>query len=173
MRIRPYVEEKDFEYVAKWINDEKIHALWCGGLIPYPLTCRSFHDILKRNTAEWGDGAYVATEADGTAVGFFCYSIHTENNEGFLKLIVVDPEKRGTGCGRQMLELALKFAFQITGAEQVQLNVYSENHAARRCYERIGFVQRAVTEQALSYKGEVWNRYNLVISKACLESNFV
>lgn len=163
MRIRPYMETKDYESVERWIDNEKTHVLWCAGLIPYPLTRQDFHDLLRRNAEEWTDCAYVATETDGTPVGFFCYSVNTENNEGFLKLVVVDPEKRGRGYGRQMLELALQYAFRITGAELVQINVFSENHAARRCYERIGFTQRAVTERVLSYQGETWDRYHLVI----------
>lgn len=165
MRIRPYIEVKDYEYIEKWINDEKIHALWCAGQIPYPVTRQHFHDLLERAAMEWTDSAYVATEEDGTVIGFFCYSINIEDNEGFLKFIVVDPEKRGRGYGKEMLELALKYAFWITGAERVQLNVFSVNHAARRCYEKIGFTQRAVTDHALSYRDESWSRCNMVISR--------
>lgn len=165
MRIRPYMEEKDCEYIIKWVDDEKVHALWCAGLIPCPVTRQSLHDLLEKNAREWMDSAYVATETDGTPVGFFCYSVNTENDEGFLKLVVVDPEKRGRGYGRQMLELALQYAFLITGARRVRINVFSENHAARRCYEKIGFTQEAVTEHALSYKGESWSRHHLMIEK--------
>ncbi len=165
MRIRPYMEFRDYEYVEKWIDTEKIHALWCAGLISYPMTRQSLHDLLEKNARDWTDSAYVATENDGTVVGFFCYSINTENNEGFLKFIVVDPEKRGRGYGRKMLELALQYAFYITGADLVQLNVFAENQAARRCYEKIGFTERSFTEYALSYHEVSWGRYNLVIKR--------
>lgn len=165
MRIRPYIESRDYEYVERWINNEKVHALWCAGLIPYPMTRQSFRSLLKRNAEEWTDSAYVATGDDGTVTGFFCYSINIENNEGFLKLIVVDPAKRGQGHGRKMLELALRYAFDITGADQVQLNVFTENSAARHCYEKTGFIKRSFTEHALSYHGESWGRYNLVIKR--------
>lgn len=26
MRIRPYIESRDYEYIEKWIDSEKIHA---------------------------------------------------------------------------------------------------------------------------------------------------
>lgn len=165
MRIRPYIEEKDYQFIGKWIDNERIHALWCAGMTPYPLTRQNLHDLLERNAREWTDSAYVATEDDGTPVGFFCYSVNTENNEGFLKMVVVDPAIRGKGCGKEMLELALQYAFLITGAELVQINVFTENHAARRCYEKIGFTERAFTEHALSFQGESWGRYNLVIRR--------
>ena len=148
MRIRPYMESRDYEYVEKWIDSEKIHVLWCAGLIPYPLNRQDFHGLLERNAEEWADSAYVAEE-DGTVIGFFCYSVNTDNNEGFLKLVVVDPAKRGMGYGRKMLELALQYAFDITGAEQVQINVF--------------------TEQVLFFHGESWGRYNMVIRRQDLD----
>ena len=49
MRIRPYIEDKDFEYLAKWIDDEKIHALWCANLMPYPITKENLHSFLEKN----------------------------------------------------------------------------------------------------------------------------
>ena len=168
MRIRPYMEARDYEYVEKWIDSEKIHVLWCAGLISYPLNRQDFHGLLERNAEEWADSAYVAEE-DGTVIGFFCYSVNTDNNEGFLKLVVVDPAKRGMGYGRKMLELALQYAFDITGAEQVQINVFTENPAARRCYERLGFTERSFTEQVLFFHGESWGRYNMVIRRQDLD----
>lgn len=107
MRIRPYIEDKDFEYLAKWIDDEKIHALWCANLMPYPITKENLHSFLEKNAMEWTDSAYVATEDNGKVTGFFCYSVNVDDNSGFLKLIVVDREKRGVGYGKKMLLLAL------------------------------------------------------------------
>ena len=33
MRIRPYIPNKDYEYVSKWIDDERTHAFWCANLL--------------------------------------------------------------------------------------------------------------------------------------------
>ncbi len=71
MRIRPYIPSKDYEYVSKWIDNERTHAFWCANLLPYPMTQKSFHDLLEKNAMDWTDSAYVATENSGQAVGFF------------------------------------------------------------------------------------------------------
>ena len=89
MRIRPYIPNKDYEYVSKWIDDERTHAFWCANLLTYPITRKSFHDLLERNAMDWTDSAYVATENSGQAVGFFCYSVNTADNIGFLKLSLI------------------------------------------------------------------------------------
>lgn len=165
MRIRPYIESRDYEYLAKWIDNERLHALWCANRIPYPLTRQGLHDFLEKSAAERADSAYVATDDDGKAIGFFVYSVNPDDNAGFLKFIVVDSEMRGTGCGKAMLQTALQYAFHITGAEAVRLNVFDGNAAAKRCYEKAGFTTESIMEGAFSYKDELWSRRCMVVFK--------
>ncbi len=78
-----------------------------------------------------------------TFIGFFCYSFNVDDNTGFLKFVIVDCKKRGMGYGKKMLQLALKYAFDITGVNLVQLNVFEENIAAKHCYKEIGFIEES------------------------------
>ena len=39
-----------------------------------------------------------------------------------------------------MVRLALQYAFEMTGAQTMELNVFAENPEAIRCYESVGFV---------------------------------
>ena len=165
MRIRPYIPSKDYKHISKWIDNERTHAFWSANRFPYPITPESFHDFLEKISTEWTDSAYVATENNGQVVGFFCYSVNTENNIGFLKFVIVDKEKRGNGYGKEMLHLALQYAFQITGATAVQLNVFDENIAAKHCYEKVSFVERNIDKDVFSYKDELWSRCNMIITK--------
>lgn len=164
MRIRPFIENKDYAYLEKWIDDEKIHALWCANRLPYPLTRENLRAFLEKAEADWTGSAYVATEDDGTVIGFFCYSVNTETNTGFLTFVIVDGHKRGTGCGSAMIQLALRYAFVATGADSVQLNVFEENTTAIRCYEKAGFEIRAIDKNVFPYKGEQWSRCNMAVS---------
>lgn len=165
MRIRPYIEDKDYSYLEKWIDNERAHAMWCANHIPYPMTKEKLYQTLKESERDWTDSAYVTTGNDGTLIGFFCYSIDVSNNTGFLKYVIVDSEKRGKGYGEKMLRLALRYAFTITGAEAVQLNVFPENLSAKRCYEKTGFVTRQITKGAFRYKDELWDRCNMIAVK--------
>ncbi|MBD5474357.1 MAG: GNAT family N-acetyltransferase [Lachnospiraceae bacterium] len=165
MRIRPYIENRDYEYIEKWIDDERIHALWCANLIPFPVTKENLHALLEKNAIEWTDSAYVATETDGKIIGFFCYSINVDDNTGFLKFVIVDRNKRGIGYGKEMLKLALQYAFEITGVKTVQLNVFNENVTAKHCYEKVGFVEESITKSVFPYKNELWSRCHMVITQ--------
>lgn len=165
MRIRPYTENKDYAFLEKWIDGEKTHALWCANRIPYPICKESFRLFLDKNALEWKESAYVATESNGTSVGFFCYSVNATDNTGFLKFVIVDNKKRGMGYGKEMLHLALQYAFQVTGVCLVQLNVFAENIAAKRCYEKVGFVEKSVERNVFSYKDESWSRCHMIIEE--------
>ncbi|MCM1327633.1 MAG: GNAT family N-acetyltransferase [Bacteroidales bacterium] len=163
MRIRPYIEHKDYEYIEKWIDDERAHALWCANLIPYPVTKENLHKFLKKSAVDWTDSAYVATEDNGKIIGFFCYSINVDDNTGFFKFVIVDPKKRGTGYGKKMLQLALQYAFNITNVNLVQLNVFEENITAKHCYKKIGFTEDNIAANVFQYKGELWSRCHMII----------
>ena len=165
MRLRPYIPSKDFQYIAGWIDNERDHALWCANNFPYPVTAQAFHTFLKKTMEQWMACPFVVTDDGGNRIGFFRYALNTESSEGFLASVIVDNKLRGKGYGREMIQLALQYAFEITGAELVQLNVFSENTEAKRCYERVGFAERYVEKDVFTYKDELWSRCNMTISK--------
>lgn len=160
MRIRTYTPE-DFETVRGWVSDERTHTMWCANLIPFPMTREGFEATLAEATARFGDRQYIAEDEDGNAVGFFCISdIVPESRELMLKFVIVNSALRGKGYGRQMLVLAAKQAFEI-GAQAVQLNVFTVNAPAKKCYLAAGFRERRTTENCFAYKDEMWGRCNM------------
>ncbi|MDE7113622.1 MAG: GNAT family N-acetyltransferase, partial [Acetatifactor sp.] len=88
-----------------------------------------------------------------------------DDNTGFLKFVIIDRNKRGAGYGKEMLKLAIQYAFDITGVKLVQLNVFDENIVAKHCYEKIGFIEENMTKNIFPYKNELWSRCHMVISK--------
>lgn len=166
MRIRPYIESKDFDEITKWITEERAHALWCANLIHFPIEKDNFVKVMQEAAERFGDSPYVATSDDGELIGFFCYSVNLANNEGMLKFVMNNPQYRGKGYGKEMLRLAVKYAFEITNAQAVQLNVFPENEIAKKCYEAVGFTERKTDLNAFAYKDESWGRCNMVIRRS-------
>jgi len=162
MRIRPYLN-KDFDIISKWIADERAHALWCANLMPYPLEKKGFDEVLQEAEEKYEDSPFVATTDEGQVVGFFCFSVNLKTNEGMLKFVVIDNAIRNKGYGCEMLKLAVKYAFEIANADAVQLNVFPENASAKKCYQKVGFKERKLTENAFAFKNEMWGRCNMVI----------
>jgi RimJ/RimL family protein N-acetyltransferase len=161
MKLREYLPSKDFDNIKSWIDDERTHAMWCAGRFEYPLEKENFEAVLEDMHSKWGDTPFIASLDDGNNVGFFCYSLNDETKEGMLKFIVVNSLLRGKGVAKEMLELASQYAFEETGAKALHLNVFSENIRAKKCYQKAGFTERSVTENAFSYKDESWGRCNM------------
>lgn len=163
MRLRPYIKNRDFEIISKWITDERTHAMWCANLIEYPVSQENFQSVMEYAADKFGDSPFVATLDDGEVVGFFCYSSNLETNEGMLKFVMVDSKYRGKGYGKEMINLAVKYAFEIAKVSAVQLNVFPENERAKKCYMSCGFKERTTTDNAFMFKDEAWGRCNLIV----------
>ena len=165
MNIREYKADKDFSIIQNWITDERTHAMWCANRTSFPLQRESFDSLIKDIAERSGDRPFVAVDDDGSIVGFYCYSINKDTYEGMLKFVMVDPQKRGKGLGREMIRQAVNYAFDETGASAVQLMVLSANARAKRCYESVGFKERRIQEGAFTFQNEVWDRCNMVLEK--------
>lgn len=165
MRLRPYIPLKDYEYIQNWISDERVHALWCANLIPYPMTSEELQSVLDKDALDWGGCVYVATEDDGKLIGFFVLAVNVVNNTGFLKFVIIDNELRGKGYGTQMIKLLLRYAFDIAGVSSVQLNVFDANMNAKKCYLKAGFTEDGFSANAFTFKNESWGRCHMVVSK--------
>lgn len=162
MRLRGYIEEIDFPLVQKWVEEERVHALWCAGRFGYPLDRDNFREVLTKNAEEWQDCPYIVTEDDGRQIGFFTYNINTEENYGFLKFIVLDGNLRGQGYGTRMIQFVSRFAFEITGVSQLRLNVFDVNGAAAGCYRKAGFYEESREKDVFAFQGEVWGRCHMI-----------
>ncbi len=165
MRLRPYIPEKDSEVIRDWITDPRTHALWCANRFDYPLCEKNLEEVLRDIRIRNGDSPFAAVGDDGKVVGFFCYSLHPETNEGLLKFVIVDPAVRGHGIGKAMLRLAVDYAFGISKADAVSLRVFAENTQAVRCYESVGFIKEKTERNAFTYEDESWGRTSMVIRR--------
>lgn len=166
MKIREYKIDSDFESIKDWITDERTHAMWCANRTSFPLQRESFNRLLADILSKNGDYPFVTIDDNGIIEGFFCYSLNKDTNEGMLKFVMVDPVKRGIGLGKEMLRQAVRYSFDVTNADAVQLMVFSENTRAKRCYESVGFTDRHTENDAFRYKEESWSRCNMVIKRS-------
>lgn len=84
-------------------------------------------------------GAFIGGELVGL-VGFGRDKGVKIRHRGGIYQMYVAPEVRGRGLGWLLLEHAIDYARQLPGVEEITLAVTVGNDAARRLYERFGFV---------------------------------
>ncbi|MCI8596948.1 MAG: GNAT family N-acetyltransferase, partial [Lachnospiraceae bacterium] len=87
-----------------------------------------------------------------------------EKKELRFGFIIVDGEKRGKGYGKEMLKLAIGYAFETLKTERITIGVFENNESARRCYESVGFRATGRVEM-YSILGEKWTCRELELGR--------
>ncbi len=91
-------------------------------------------------------------------VGFFTLRTPDESSDEMrFGFVIVNPHKRGTGYGKTMLQLGLKFVFELYGAKKASLGVFQNNLPAYHCYKAVGFRDAVLdTTEKYCVLGEEW-----------------
>lgn len=148
--IRPYKPE-DCQSILSWCGDERAFYQWSAGVLgKYPVTQKEFAFVEKLMP-------FTAFDESGI-VGFF--TLRNPGNsikELRFGFVIVKPDKRGKGYGKEMLRLGIKFAFEIYKAERASLGVFENNPSAYYCYKSVGFKDKIPGEvETYIISGEEW-----------------
>jgi mycothiol synthase len=108
-------------------------------------------DLAERRAEPWFDpaGLFLAFDAQtDKLLGFHWTKVHSEQaGLGEVYIVGVDPSAQGSGLGALLTSVGIAFlARRLIGAAQptVLLYVESDNSAALRTYQRLGFTQHSV-----------------------------
>ncbi|CAN5391850.1 mycothiol synthase [soil metagenome] len=109
-------------------------------------------EIAERRSEAWFDpeGLFLAfgADSDDRLLGFHWTKVHAEEpGLGEVYVVGVDPDAQGRGLGRLLTQVGVSWlARTLTAADdpRVMLYVESDNTAAVRTYERLGFAVHSV-----------------------------
>lgn len=143
MRLRPY-KPCDANTILAWIRDEETFRKWSTDRYKtYPITAadmnRKYLDC--NGDCVEPDNFYPMTAFDESGVVGHLIMRFTDHEKTVLRFgfVIVDDSKRGMGYGKKMLQLALRFAFEILKVRKVTIGVLENNPGAYRCYKAVGF----------------------------------
>ena len=166
LRLRPY-KDCDAATIVSWIKNEYAFRQWSADRYDhYPITAEDlnahYHDT------DSNDGFYAMTAYDETGVVGHMTMRFTDEAKTSLRFgfVIVDPEIRGKGYGKGMLQLAMKMGYEILKAEEITLGVFENNPAAYYCYKAAGFVDVPMEEEEYYHVlGEDWKCLELARKK--------
>ncbi len=158
LRLRPY-KECDAQDIVKWIKSEFAFRQWSADRYKkYPITSADMNLYYQKDNSNgniWGMTAF----NEMGVVGHFTMRFTDDNrNELRLGFVIIDSAQRGKGLGKEMLNLAIRFAFEFVKVSKITLGVFENNLVAIQCYKSCGF-KEVSSQNVESYLclGETWN----------------
>ncbi len=106
---------------------------------------RTISDVEELSRTFWNGGdnrLYIAVNPRQEPVGMlgiYREAHPREHHRMQLWGVYVAPEYRGSGIASELASTAISYARTVPGVLQIQLTVWSENHAAVHSYLRLGF----------------------------------
>lgn len=141
MRLRAYTKE-DSPVIAKWVRTEKELYQWSASIYGfYPLLPYSIDDNYVNAMKSGRFIPLTAVDDEGCPVGHFIIRYPNENDDSSVRIgfVIVDPNIRGKGCGRELMKLAVDYVKDNLTATRVDLGVFENNPKAKKCYSSVGF----------------------------------
>ena len=152
--------QSDLPTIIQWHQNPAFLRLF-DVLPAYPRTEAAF--------AQWLDDTHKATDA-------FLFAIRTLDSDpliGYVELdgilwthrvsgvsIAIGEAKHwGKGYGYEVIQLALRFAFDELNLHRVQLTVFCYNKRAIALYEKLGFQREGIHREHLQRDGERYDMY--------------
>lgn len=159
LRLRPY-KACDAEIITAWLKNEYAFRQWSADRYDkYPICADDMNTYYDKERNNANLFAMTAFDETGPVGHFTMRYPQAENlDEVRLGFVIVDDEKRGMGYGKEMVTLAVQYAFDFLKVKKVSLGVFENNQTALHCYRACGFTEVSV-EKTESYlcMGETWN----------------
>ena len=141
MILRAYTKE-DSPVIAKWIRSETELYQWSAshfGFFPL-LPC----SIDEHYAPSLKTGRFIpltGVDDGGKPVAHLFIKYPNENDDSLVRFgfVVVDPEMRGKGYGRELILLAIDYVRNNLSATRISLGVFENNPKAKKCYVSAGF----------------------------------
>ena len=168
LRLRHY-KPCDADSIISWIKDEDALRKWSSDRFgDYPITSEDINKKYINNNGDCiePDNFYPLTAFDDDGVVGHLILRYTDEAKKVIRFgfVIVDDTKRGKGYGKHMLTLAIKYAFDIFGAEKITLGVFDNNQPAYFCYKAVGFVATG-EEEFCQLFGKQWRIVEMEINK--------
>lgn len=126
----------DYNNLIHWIDSPDLLLQFAGPAFSFPLTTQQ---LAAEENLPHRYRFKAVEKTQGRTIGHG--EVHLAEMGCYLARILVGPTGlRGKGYVKQLVQLLANFSFRELHQPFIQLNVFTHNVAAIRCYESLGFV---------------------------------
>ena len=160
--------ENDFSQLIWAIPDSRFLLQWAGPKYTYPLDDAQLNDTLAKTNGEQPSyKVFKATQTDGSEVigHIQLMDIDYNNSSCMLGRVLIFPEYRDRGSGKEMVKLVVEYAFKELCLHEITLSVFDFNQSAIATYQGTGFVEYQFKKGARKFQNEKWNLIKMKLHK--------
>ncbi|GGZ24479.1 N-acetyltransferase [Streptomyces inusitatus] len=155
------LEPSDAEALWRWNHDPEVMR-WMDDGHPQSLA-RTLASLQERPRNSYGDVLLgVEASEDGRLIGLVRLR-DAEPETGCAELDVYLGEKEywGRGFATDALRRVCRYGFEDMRLHKISLTVVVENHAARRVYDKVGFVEEGRLRSVFRRDGRWYDQYTM------------
>lgn len=131
----------DLSTILNWVPTETDMWMWSGPTFTWPLDFGQLKKYFDDNRRLY----WTALDPDsGLATGHASLLVDEDAKIMRIGFILLDPDQRGRGLGKELTETAVRAGFDVTNLPAMKLGVYAHNTRARDLYKNLGFEETGV-----------------------------
>lgn len=158
--LEPFTRS-DFEVFKSWVNNAEELFQFAGPIFSYPLTDEQLMDYINMPNRKPLKVVLIATNE---TIGH-CELNFTSKISRLSRIVIGRKDLRGQNIGETVVRKMVDLLFMDSKTTTVDLNVFSWNKAAIRCYEKVGFEINHDNTDTLTINGESWTRLNMILQR--------
>lgn len=167
IELQPF-NEGDFSPLITEIPDSRFLLQWAGPKYTYPLDATQLSDTLANTIgAKPSYQVFKGIRPDKLKTVGHIQLMDIDYNSAscILGRVLIFQKYRGNGLGKEMVQMAVKFAFENMCLSEVTLGVFDFNTPAIDTYKSIGFAQFQFNKGARQFQTESWNVIKMKLCK--------
>lgn len=90
-----------------------------------------------------------------------------------LGIFIGEKEEKSKGYGQEAIKLLLDYGFNYLNLHEINLDVYSFNKRAIRCYEKVGFKEYGRRRECIFLNGKYYDMISMDILKSEFKGNYI
>lgn len=165
IELRLY-KSTDAQIIVKWLKSEYAFRQWSADRYEnYPITADDMNNYYSQYSDK--DLCKLTAVDENEIIGHLTIRFIDEKRKiARLGFVIVDDTKRGQGYGKQLVSLAVAYAFDKLKADKVTLGVFENNTPAIQCYLSCGFkIVERETAESYSCMNEIWNCIEMELNR--------
>ena len=144
--------EEDAPFFAYWFSQSRV-MFQCG--FEKPVTEEEMKTCITVNHRSEDSAWFTITDLDGNILGETgLLRMFPAWHQTDLTIIIPDPEMQRKGYGTEAIRIMLDMAFREYRMHRVSIGVVGLNTDALKFYEKIGFRQEGILEEAYYWNDE-------------------